>query len=238
MIGIGPFTNGDCPWCGVVVQFLPARLERATGRGEPPVLSPHPDLVVFVTNARRHCLTVLECPSCGELVLTQASYPTVQSKKPRTILLWPALAQRHEVRAPAEVPEAVAMDFNEAVMLQSISPNASAALARRCLQLVLVEHLGLSKNRKLQELIRESESTLPGYVFENLDFVRRVGNLAAHPEKDGNGVIVPVEEHETEWIIRALRDLFDHCYVKPSQAAKAREDFDARVDQARRPVEG
>ncbi len=97
----------------------------------------------------------------------------------------------------------------------SLSPKASAALTRRCLQHTLKEAGGFPQNN-LSDQIDHAIPTLPSYIQRNLDIVREIGNFAAHPLKDTNsGAIIEVEQGEAEWNLEVVEQLFDHYYVQP-----------------------
>ena len=75
-------------------------------------------------------------------------------------MLWPDATERPvPPEVEAESPE-VAADFHEAVAVFPKSKKASAALARRCLQAVLVSKAG-AKARDLAAQIDEVLSSLP-----------------------------------------------------------------------------
>lgn len=83
------------------------------------------------------------CPECEapiiyleEYVASAGGAPTAMPPKTRQLVVprassWPA--------APPEVPAAIRKDYMEACAVIEASPNASAALSRRCLQSVLRE---------------------------------------------------------------------------------------------------
>ena len=102
---------------------------------------------------------------------------------------------------PPEVPKDIAEDFQEACLVLPISPKASAALSRRCLQNVLVDAAKVQAKDlapQIQEVI--DSKALPTYLSESIDAIRNIGNYAAHPNKcQQSGVIVKVEPHEAEW---------------------------------------
>lgn len=148
-------------------------------------------------------------------------------------VVWPATTTRGPV--PSEVPEHVATDYNESVAVLGISPKASAALSRRCLQVILKE-AGKAKARDLAEQIMEVLPTLPSHVAEDLDAVRNIGNFAAHQQKStSTGVILDVEPHEAEWNLEVLEALFDFYYVQPELAKKRRASLSEKVQAAGKP---
>jgi hypothetical protein len=126
---------------------------------------------------------------------------------------------------PAEVPEAIARDFQEACAVLSHSAKASAALSRRCLQHVLHDVAGVKPGKLYDEIEQVLESNrLSTEVATNLDYVRVVGNFSAHPEKsEHSGEVIDVEPDEAEWTLEVLESLFDALYVQPVRA-KARRD--------------
>lgn len=139
----------------------------------------------------------------------------------------------HRPPAPPEVPEAVGQDYNEACLVFDDSPQASAALSRRCLQHLLVERR-VSKSENLSTAIDDALSVHPPtHIAENLDAVRNIGNFAAHPQKCKNsGEILPVEPHEAEWNLDVLEMLFDFYYVQPARSAARRDALNKKLEEA------
>ncbi len=182
--------------------------------------------------------TILEeCPACKKPIVF-LSYKLHNGKflNPHSVtsLVFP----KHSTRQPApqEVPLAIANDYNEAALVLDLSPQASAALSRRCLQ-HLLENSGLSKNNNLNKAIEEAMGkNLPSYITESLDSIRAIGNFAAHTQKSVNtGEILPVEPHEAEWNLEVLDMLFDFCYVHPAKNAARRAALDAKLAEAGKP---
>ncbi len=134
--------------------------------------------------------------------------------------------------APAEVPASIAQDFNEACLVLADSPQASAALSRRCLQHLLNER-GVSKSDNLNKAIDDALSShLPSHIAENLDAIRNIGNFAAHPQKSQHsGEILPVESQEAEWNLDVLETLFDFYYVQPTRSAARREALNKKLEE-------
>ena len=130
-------------------------------------------------------------------------------------LVYPKSAGRP--KADPAVPADLAEDFNEACLVLSDSPKASAALSRRCLQEVL-KLQGFTQHDLAKAIDAAlASNTLPGELRFNLDAVRNIGNFAAHPIKDQtSGSVVAVEPHEAEWNLEVLEGLFDFYYVQPA----------------------
>jgi hypothetical protein len=139
--------------------------------------------------------------------------------------------------APSDVPKGLAEDYNEACLVLVDSAKASAALSRRCLQIILREH-GKVKPQDLNGEIDEvlASKQLPSYIANDIDAIRHVGNFAAHPIKSTNtGAVVPVEMGEAEWLLDVLQQLFDHYFVGPAEATKKRDALNAKLADAKKP---
>lgn len=136
----------------------------------------------------------------------------------------PAYASRPQ---PSYIPLALREDYTEACKIKALSPKASATLARRCLQGMIRDFCGISKNRLIDEINElrkrvDDEQTPPGVTIETveaIDHVREVGNIGAHMEKDIN-LIIDVDEGEAQALIELVEMLFDEWYV----ARRKRQD--------------
>jgi hypothetical protein len=126
----------------------------------------------------------------------------------------------------------IADDYNEAAAVLNISPKASAALSRRCLQSVLRD-AAKADQKNLYEQIKAVMPTLPSYIAENVDAIRQIGNFAAHPTKEQvSGQIVEVEPGEAEWNLDVLDLLFDFYYVQPEIARQKRAALNSKLRAA------
>ena len=131
------------------------------------------------------------------------------------------------------VPAGILSDYEQACDVLHLSPAASAALARRCLQGVIRSHFGVTKNSLHDEIV-EVSGGLPEHLAGGLDRVREIGNLAAHPAQDSNaGLIVAVEEDEAEWTLEILESLFRHCYVEPREYERRTRKLRKKLDKTR-----
>ena len=156
----------------------------------------------------------------------------LQKKK---FLCWPRTSSRKP--CPPGVPENIKEDYEEACITLDLSPKASAALSRRCLQNLLrdaakVKHNDLSK--EIQEVLDAGK--LPSDLSDAIDHIRTVGNFATHPLKSNStGEILPVEPHEAEWNLEVLEELLDHYYVKPAKVAAKRDAMNKKLAEAGKP---
>lgn len=176
-----------------------------------------------------------KCPSCERLIVLQARGPGefIQTGRGPIIRLKnPASAQERLVvprgsarpPTPPGIPEGIREDYEEACLILVDSPKASAALARRCLQRIIREKVGIKRRTlydEIQELLKTHE--LPSHIRDDLHELREIGNAAAHPiQAENTGEILPVDPHEAEWSLEIVESLFDYYYVQPAAAAERR----------------
>ena len=187
------------------------------------------------------------CPVCDQVIvelrfepqkmagnqspnLLHAIGDAILSQQGWTRLIWPKGIGRKA--PPPEVPDEFASDYREAALVLADSPNASAALSRRCLQHILREKLKVKPSRpflsyEIKEVLKDS--TTPSYISEALDHLREFGNFAAHPDVDSNtGVVVPVEQGEAEWCLEVLDMVFEFYFVRPAKEMEMQRAIDLR----------
>lgn len=182
------------------------------------------------------------CPECQRLIVVFMTADLVPKTKVEDItsmhgsnqlLVYPRTTTTR--KAPAEVPDEVRQDFNEASAVLPHSARASAALSRRCLQHLLIEVAGASRKATLEEQISAvvSNGKLPSALAAELPAIRKVGNFAAHPEKNTQtGVLIEVAPGEAEWLLDILEDLFDALCVRPAVRARRLEELNAKLAEA------
>ena len=177
---------------------------------------------------------VVFCPACKcpilELELSPGGhnrfrvYPTNTFRKP----------------TPNEVPPHIKEDYEEACRVLPISPKASATLSRRCLQVLLREQGYTQKNLidQITAVLGETnpKRSLPSVLHDTVDTIRNFGNFAAHPITDQTTLqVISVEPGEAEWCLDILEEMFDHYYVKPTQAAARKATLNATLAAAGKP---
>ena len=143
--------------------------------------------------------------------------------------------------APQEVPRDIAEDYKESREVLSISPKASAALSRRCLQSILDGHGYTAKNlaKQIDAVLAETDTSksLPPALVDTIDAIRNFGNFSAHPIDDKTtNQIIEVEDHEAEFCLEILDEMFDHFYVRPAKAAARKAALNAKLSAAGKPA--
>lgn len=188
-------------------------------------------------------ITHMFCPECQKPILRYGVGKVLQGNVFSAPAEWrqfyPAASARSPV--PKEVPPNVAGDYTEATRVLSLSPKASAALSRRCLQTVLNQagyaQRDLSKQIDAALAETDGRKTLPSGVHMIVDAIRNFGNFAAHTITDQTTLqIIEVEPAEAEYCLDVLDAVFDHYYAKPAQAQAIKDALNAKLAAANKPL--
>ncbi len=118
------------------------------------------------------------------------------------------------------VPEAIRQDYEEACLIRSLSPKASATLSRRCLQGMIRDFHGVKRKHNLKQEIEAIKDKVDLKVWEAIDGVRAIGNIGAHMEQDVN-LIIDVEPEEAQKLIKLNELLFKRVVYQPRGAKQA-----------------
>jgi len=173
------------------------------------------------------------CPSCGRRFAVLLRF---KDGVPATELFYPKATLRGPLSA--DVPAEFGRDYMEACLVFGDSPKASAALSRRCLQLLLRQKAGVKPqdlSREIDELLASKQ--LPAHLAEAVDAIRAVGNFAAHPIKStSTGSIVDVEPVEAEWLLDVLEGLFDFYFVLPAATQRKKDAVNKKLADAGKPA--
>lgn len=179
-----------------------------------------------------------ECPACDGITIETTIGNDNQNPLREWQQIHPLGANRGPV--PPEVPAAISEDYVEACNVLPISPKASAALSRRCLQGMLRANGYKDKDlaKEIDQLLSEADpkKALPTRIRETIDAIRNFGNFSAHPIDDKTTLqIISVEAHEAEWCLEVIEDLFDHFYVGPAIAASKKAALNAKLAAGGKP---
>ncbi len=198
----------DCPHCGTVMAYNPQGTIFSDTFDSRAVVA-DVDGVIGGEFQRSPC--------CGRFVFY------IVDDKNRRYLAWPCQTAIQPMSDA--IPPSYAGDFQEAAAVLSISPKASAALSRRCLQHVLIGEFGVRERDTLAAQIRAVTTRTPALfhprLCEKLDHVRIVGNFAAHPKKDTNtGEIIDIEPDEADYLLQVLAEVFHYHFIEGRQHAE------------------
>lgn len=174
------------------------------------------------------------CPSCKKWIIQHTDGGEKNWK-----YLVPASSGRPPI--PESVPADIANDYTEACVVLPYSAKAAAALARRCLQNLLVKqgYQGGDLAKQIDVVLAETDPSrrLPTSVLDVIDAVRGFGNYSAHPITDKTTLqIIDVEPSEAEWCIEILESLFDYYYKMPEILAKKKAMLNEKLLAAGKPA--
>lgn len=226
----------SCPYCGITFSLDGVNADhsfphfgRLPFHGSPSAGDP---------GERHYSITSHKCPECRKQImwLNDIEMKEGEPEIVSTTLLFPKYPVK---QIPSDIPEKFGADFREAHDTLPISPKASAALSRRCLQNVIREQESILERTlltEIDELIKLNK--LPKYLADDLDAIRNIGNFAAHPMKDINtGQILEVEPGEAEWTLKVLEDLLLFYFVDRPKSAARRAALDQKLkDAGKRPM--
>jgi len=203
----------ECPYCGRGATIDEKNAESADDRFD--IGNKYGPLIT------RTFLVTCPNPDCAEIDLELALFkaenadfpPNYQGYKVRGEKLgsWQIIPASRAKVMPSYVPATIIEDYDEACAIETLSPKASATLARRCLQQILRNFFNVSEKTLYAE-IQKVKPSLPTAIWESLDSLREIGNIGAHPEPDIN-VIVDVEPDEAATIIRVIEIVIEETYV-------------------------
>jgi hypothetical protein len=241
-----------------VAELAPKRYPPKKPKGNKAVKCPHCLQAIHANFRENQLLTgtsqgetkgfsifCMACPECDEAIINLESGAVVsegtntwdfQMGTSAITPVYPSSATRN---CPAEVPIPMRDYFLQATAILDTSPMASAALSRRCIQMLLHDHAG-AQQRNLSDQIDHvlNQKAIPTTLGEQLQAVREVGNFAAHPMKNTQtGEIIEVELHEAAWNLDVLEELFDFYLVAPARAKAKVAALNLKLQQAnRKPV--
>ena len=158
------------------------------------------------------------CPHCGK-ISSFIDY-TGESLPEKTIPIYPISSAK---QYPEYIPEAIRNDYEEACAISSLSPKASATLARRCLQGMIRDYWNISGKNNLFEEINAIEDMISPSAKAALDGLRKVGNIGAHMEKDIN-LIIDIDQGEAEKLLRLIEFLVKEWYINRYESEQLLKD--------------
>ena len=199
----------ECPHCGVYVSvdfeaFQPNK-----------VAAHKRDLQPIVAVEYGHCPS----KECHRLIVR-----TMVDRLLGTSIEY-AIPTTTTVEISNAVDPGIVSQYRKAKRILPIDANASAAMSRRCLEMLLRGFFKVKRGRiydEIQELLDSNQ--LPSYLAGDIDRIREIGNLGAHPAGD---ISLPSDasREEAEWSLEILGDLFEHIAGR-EKSRRRNEQFD------------
>ena len=178
--------------------------------------------VAHSVDGSRYEMRRMACPECkSDLILVE------QYKNDALLSQYYAVPQRPTREKMIGIPEKYARLYQDASDVLEISPRASAALSRACLQLLLREYGGVEPSSLVKEIDQVlASNSLPVRLAQTINAIRQMGNYAVHPDKRNKlGETVDIDEGEAEWGLEILKDLFEHYITKPKEQSEKMKAF-------------
>lgn len=128
---------------------------------------------------------------------------------------WRLLPESEAKPQPEYIPVSIRRSYYEACRIVHLSPTASAALARRCLQGMIRDFWQVpdSKRGNLGAEISYIKDRVDPTTFQAILDVRSIGDIGAHMDKFVDQ-IVDIEPDEAELLIELIETLFKDWYVQ------------------------
>ena len=125
---------------------------------------------------------------------------------------WQLLPESTAKPQPEYIPASIADNYKQACRIKDLSPNASAAMSRRCLQGIIRDFWGVNGKRSLWAEIQAIKDRVAPTTWKAIDTVREVGNIGAHMKQDVD-LLLDVEPDEAQALIGLIEMLFEDWYV-------------------------
>ena len=220
----------QCPYCGVYM-LVETSDNKSTDKRRNTFSLVRDEFKLDVTSVL--CLN----PLCRKLVLS-ADLRHVPSLGDRKFISlthqWQLLPESNAKPFPDYIPEAILKDYTEACRIKDLSPNASATLARRCLQGMIRDFHKVEENF-LKKEFEEIKGKVSPAVWRAIEAVRQFGAIGAHMEKDVN-VMVDVGFEEAGKLIWLIEFLLKQWYVDQHETEKELQQIGALSEKKKQQV--
>ena len=212
-------TNWNCPYCGHA-QVVTNSTFDSTDVFIPNHLSKYGKLggqIRSIVCSNRDCKELTISFSLNAVIVDTRGNPVRIGNIHHS---WQLLPESSAKPQPDYIPKPIVENYNQACRIRDLSPNASAAMSRRCLQGMIRDFCEISERTLAKEIdtLRRNidEGKGPQGVnhdtIDAIDHVRSIGNIGAHMEKDIN-LIIDVESDEAQTLINLIELLFNEWYV-------------------------
>lgn len=201
----------QCPYCSMVMPITNEThiVRHVSFENDPFIYNGFTEL------PEGSCIAIefFKCPNCGKYTISTygrgKDVPKIKSH------LQPVSFAR---QFPDYIPLPIRQDYEEASAIISLSPKASATLARRCLQGMIHDFWNI-KLKNLNQEITALKDKIPADLWSSIDALRELGNIGAHMEKDTD-VIVDIDPNEAESLIKLIEILMKEWYINREERKK------------------
>lgn len=171
------------------------------------------------SGAVRTVVTFVVCPNekCKEFTLEFDLDRVKWSKRfdkwqtIETINSWSLIPSSQAKPFPGYIPAPIIKDYKEACLIKDLSPNASATMARRCLQGMIRDFWGVIARTLAVEIDLIKDDVDPD-IWKAIKATKDIGNIGAHMEEDIN-LIIEVDPEEAGYLIKLIEILLNDWYI-------------------------
>lgn len=234
--------NWHCPYCGHAQTVTEATYDESSAVIYND-LSKHGPIGGMITSV------VCSNKDCKEMTLAFSVHSTALKSHGRYLTgpalqnwrLWPESEAKPQ---PDYIPKPIVKNYEQACRIRDLSANASATMARRCLQGMIRDFCGISKRTLAQEIEELKARVHDGKgqrgvshdTMDAIDHVRSLGNIGAHMERDID-LIIDVEPSEAQALIDLIELLLEEWYVAKHVREAKLERLRAIADEKERKKE-
>ena len=215
-------TNWQCPYCGhYQVLSKGNNLQICDEISSCVKTSEHKDIgfrVISISCLNKQCKKLSMTISLSEV--ERSDFPISSILKSNPIKVWKLLPDSIAKPQPDYIPKFIRKDYEEACKIACLSPNASAVLARRCLESMIKDFCEIKENSLYLSIetlkIRLEKNQAPKGVTEEtieaISSIRRMGRIGAHM-KEKIGMLVDIDPKEASLLVELIEMLFKEWYV-------------------------
>ncbi|MGB0919765.1 MAG: DUF4145 domain-containing protein [Alphaproteobacteria bacterium] len=133
----------------------------------------------------------------------------------RQLLHTRLLPESSAIPLPDYVPAEIAANYKEACRILDLSPKASAALFRRCLQGIVRDFWDIPEGKRgnLGAELNFIKDKVDGETWDIIQGIRTIGDIGAHMDKNVD-FIIDIEPHEAELLKELTETLFKSWYFE------------------------
>ena len=232
---MGKNLNWQCPYCGLLqVLSKGENLQTYDEIKNCVKTSEHEDIGFRVTSIA--CLNK-QCKKLSLTILLSKVWHHLRGSNLNSepIKVWKLLPDSIAKPQPDYIPIPIRKDYEEACKIANLSPNASAVLARRCLQSMIRDFCRIRENTLHKEIEKlktsVEERKIPSVTEESIqaiDNIRKMGNIGAHMEKP-TGILIDIEPEEANLLIQLIETLFKDWYVVRNERQQRLKNIQAII---------
>lgn len=174
-------------------------------------------------------ISISQCPHCKQENIEIESCSCEQQRLSYTIdphIIKQIRPKSIHMVFPEYVPKAIYDDYVEACAISELSPKASATLARRALEGMILDYWDIPSKAKgsLKKEIDELQGKIPTSQWNAINALRNLGNIGAHMEKDVN-TIVDIDPGEADKLLRLIELLIKQWYIAKNEQEQLYNDI-------------